>query len=49
MGVVHIASLRRLRQDEAEDGWVDTTDCVGPFYLKIIVFIVLCHMTSLVF
>jgi hypothetical protein len=39
--VVHVAWSRRLRQDEAEDGRVDATGCVGPFYPKIIIFYVL--------
>jgi hypothetical protein len=34
--MVHVASSRRLRREEAEDGRVDATDCVGPFYPKII-------------
>jgi hypothetical protein len=32
--LVHIASSRRLHQDEVDDGWVDATDCVVPFYPK---------------
>jgi hypothetical protein len=31
-------SLRRVK---AENGRIDVTDCVGPFYLKITVFIIL--------
>jgi hypothetical protein len=36
-----MASLWRLRRVEAEDGRVDVMGCIGPFYLKIAVFIVL--------
>jgi hypothetical protein len=28
--VVHVAPLRRSRENQVEDGRVDTTDCVGP-------------------
>jgi hypothetical protein len=35
--VVHMASSRRLRRKEAEDGRVDAIDCVGLFYPKIII------------
>jgi hypothetical protein len=47
--VVHVASTRRSREEQVEDGRVDTTDFVRPFYLKIDVFFILCHMTVLVF
>jgi hypothetical protein len=47
--VVHIASLRRLRRVEAEDGWVDTTDCVGPSYAKNVISSVLGHRDIIVF
>jgi hypothetical protein len=30
--IVHMASLRRSRGDEAEDGWVDATGCIRLFY-----------------
>jgi hypothetical protein len=33
--VVHVASSRRWRRDQVEDGRVDTMDCVGPFYPKL--------------
>jgi hypothetical protein len=39
--VMHVVLSRRLRREKAKDEWVDTTGCVGPFYPKIIVFIVL--------
>jgi hypothetical protein len=35
--VVHVAPSRRLRRDQVEDGRVDATGCVGPFYPKIVV------------
>ena len=38
----------RSRGVEAEDGPVDATGYVGPFYPKIVVFIVLGHKGSLV-
>jgi hypothetical protein len=39
--MVHVASLRRLRRVEAENGWVDATGYIGPFYPNFIVFYVL--------
>jgi hypothetical protein len=30
--VVHMAPSQRSREDQVEDGWVDTTGCIGPFY-----------------
>jgi hypothetical protein len=47
--LVHVVSLQWLRQEKAEDGWVDATGCIGPFYPKIIVFVVLGHMGIVVF
>jgi hypothetical protein len=47
--VVHMASSPRLRRVEAEDGWVDATGCVGPFYPKTTVFYILCPIGNLVF
>jgi hypothetical protein len=38
-----------LRQDEIEDGRVDVTDCIRPFYPKIIILYVLDTMGNLVF
>jgi hypothetical protein len=38
-----------LRQDEIEDGRVDATDCIRPFYPKIIILYVLDTMGNLVF
>jgi hypothetical protein len=46
---VHVASLRMLRRDEAEDGQVDATGCVGPFYTKITIFYVFGLRGNLVF
>jgi hypothetical protein len=39
--VVHVESSRRSRGVKAEDGWVDEMGCVGPFYPKNTIFIVL--------
>jgi hypothetical protein len=47
--VVHVAPTRRSREEQVEDGQVDTTDFIRPFYLKIDVFFILGHMTVLVF
>jgi hypothetical protein len=38
-----------LRQDEVEDRRVDVTDCIRPFYPKIIILYVLDIMDNLVF
>jgi hypothetical protein len=38
----------KLRRVEAEDGRVDVTGCVRPFYLKIVIFYVLGHRDNLV-
>jgi hypothetical protein len=46
--MVHVASSWRSCGDEAKDGWVDATDCIGPFYPNFAVFIVLGHKDSLV-
>jgi hypothetical protein len=46
---VHVTSTRRLHRIEAEDGRVDMTGYVGPFYLKIIVFYVLGTKGNLIF
>jgi hypothetical protein len=34
-----VTSSRRLYRVESEDERVDTTDCIGSFYPKIVVFI----------
>jgi hypothetical protein len=47
--VVHMASSRRSCRVEAEDERVDVMGCVGPFYLNIVVFIVLGLKGILVF
>jgi hypothetical protein len=36
--MVHVASSQRLYLVEAEDGWVDATGCVRPFYSNFVVF-----------
>jgi hypothetical protein len=39
--MVHMASSRRLHRVGAEDGQVDATGCIGPFYPNFVVFFVL--------
>jgi hypothetical protein len=46
---MQVASSWRVRRVEAEDGRVDETGCVGPFYPKIIIFYVLGPRGNLVF
>jgi hypothetical protein len=46
--VVHLVSSWRLRRGQIEDGQVNATGCIGHFYLKIIVSIVLDHMSIVV-
>jgi hypothetical protein len=46
--VVHVASSWRSCGDEAEDGWVDATGCIGPFYPNFDIFFELGHKGSLV-
>jgi hypothetical protein len=36
-----MTSSQRLRRVEVEDGWIDATGCVRPFYPKITVFYIL--------
>jgi hypothetical protein len=38
--MMHVASSQRLCQTKAENGWIDVTDCIGPFYPNFAVFIV---------
>jgi hypothetical protein len=38
---VHVAPSRRLRRRQVENGWVDVTGCVGPYYPTFTVFNVL--------
>jgi hypothetical protein len=47
--MVHVASSWRSRGVEAEDGWVDATDCIGLFYVNFAIFIVLGPKGILVF
>jgi hypothetical protein len=47
--VVHVASSWRSCGVKAEDRRVDVSGCIGPFYPKIIVFIVLTPRGNLVF
>jgi hypothetical protein len=46
--MVHMASLRRSRGDEAEDGPVDAMACIRLFYPNFAVFVVLGDKDSLV-
>jgi hypothetical protein len=46
--MVHMASSQRSRGDEAEDGRVDATGCIGLFYPNFAVFVVLGHKDILV-
>jgi hypothetical protein len=46
--MVHVASLRRSRGDEAKDRQTDVMGCIGLFYPYFVVFIVLGHKGSLV-
>jgi hypothetical protein len=47
--VVHVASSRRMRRDQVEDGRIDATDCVGPCYPYFTVFYILGHRGIIVF
>jgi hypothetical protein len=47
--MVHMVSLQRLRRCQVEDGWVDVTGCIGPYYPCFIVFFVLGPSYILVF
>jgi hypothetical protein len=47
--VVHVTSSLRLHREEAKDGRVDATDCIGSFYPKIFIIYVLDPMNNLVF
>jgi hypothetical protein len=47
--MVHVASLRRLRQDQVEDGRVDVNGYVRPCYSYFIIFYVLGHRSILIF
>jgi hypothetical protein len=46
--MVHVASLRRSREDEVEDGRVDAMGCIGLFCPNFTIFFVLGHKGSLV-
>jgi hypothetical protein len=47
--MVDVASSRRMRRVEAEDGRVDATGCDRPFYSNFVVFYVLGSRGILVF
>jgi hypothetical protein len=47
--VVHVAPSQRSCEEQVEDGRVDATGCVGPFYPSFVVFHVLSPRGSLVF
>jgi hypothetical protein len=46
--VVQVASMWGSRRDEAEDGWIIMTGCIGLFYPNFAVFIVLGHTGGLI-
>jgi hypothetical protein len=46
--MVHVASSQRSHGDEAKDRRVVAMGCIGLFYLNFVIFIVLCHKSSLV-
>jgi hypothetical protein len=46
--MVHVASLRRSREDEAEDKLVDATGCIRVFNPNFAILVVLGHKGSLV-
>jgi hypothetical protein len=46
--IVHMASSWRSHGDEAKDGRVDATGCIGLFYPNFAIFIVFGHKGSLV-
>jgi hypothetical protein len=47
--VAHVTSSWRSRENEVEDGRVNETGCIGPFYPYFVVFVVLGHRCILVF
>jgi hypothetical protein len=47
--MVHVTSSRRLSRVKAEDGWVDVTGCVRPFYPNFVIFYVLVPRGILMF
>jgi hypothetical protein len=47
--MMHMASSQMLRRVEAEDGRVDATVCIGPYYPNFVIFIVLGFKDILVF
>jgi hypothetical protein len=47
--MVHVTLLLRLHRVEAEDGRVDATGYVRPFYPNFVIFYVLCPRGILVF
>jgi hypothetical protein len=47
--MVHMALSCRSHEDKVDDGWVDVTGCIGPFYPYFIIFVVLGTMDILVF
>jgi hypothetical protein len=44
-----VAPSQRLRRVQAEDGWIDATGSIGPFYPRITAFYVLCPRVLLFF
>jgi hypothetical protein len=46
--MVYVASSWRSHGDEAEDRWVDATDCIGLFYPNFVIFVVLGYKGNFV-
>jgi hypothetical protein len=47
--MVYVASSLRLRQNQIEDGWVDSMGCIRPDYPCFTVFFVIGHICIVVF
>jgi hypothetical protein len=47
--VVHVVSSQMSCKDEVEDGQIDATGCIEPFYPYFAIFIVLDPIDILVF
>jgi hypothetical protein len=47
--VVHVTPSWRLRRNQLENGWIDTTGCIGYCYPYFIIFYVLYHRGIVVF
>jgi hypothetical protein len=47
--IVHVASSRMLHREKVENRWVDAMGCVGLFYPKITIFIVVAPKCIIIF